>query len=61
MMYKICPDCGSHLDFGEKCDCKSGQQQETGNTSERGDDNGGRTTAAGGTVSWSDHNPVRAG
>ena len=19
--YKICPDCGAHLDPGEKCDC----------------------------------------
>ena len=21
MMYKICPDCGAHLDPGESCDC----------------------------------------
>lgn len=21
MRYKICPDCGTHLDFGEVCDC----------------------------------------
>lgn len=21
MQYKVCPHCGSHLDFGEKCDC----------------------------------------
>ncbi len=21
--YKICPYCGSHLDFGEKCDCRA--------------------------------------
>ena len=21
MMYKECPDCGAHLDLGEKCDC----------------------------------------
>lgn len=20
-MYKICPECGAHLDPGEKCDC----------------------------------------
>lgn len=20
--YKTCPDCGSHLDAGERCDCK---------------------------------------
>lgn len=23
MMYRECPDCGAHLDFGEKCDCRS--------------------------------------
>ena len=21
MKYKICPDCGAHIDFGERCDC----------------------------------------
>lgn len=21
MKYQICPWCGNHLDFGEKCDC----------------------------------------
>ena len=21
--YKVCPDCGSHLDPGERCDCRS--------------------------------------
>lgn len=21
MFYKICPECGAHLDPGEKCDC----------------------------------------
>lgn len=20
--YRICPDCGAHLDHGEPCDCK---------------------------------------
>lgn len=20
--FVVCPDCGSHLDSGEKCDCK---------------------------------------
>lgn len=20
--FVVCPDCGEHLDFGEKCDCK---------------------------------------
>ena len=22
MMYKVCPDCGAHLDSGERCDCE---------------------------------------
>lgn len=22
MNYKICPDCGCNLDFGERCDCR---------------------------------------
>jgi hypothetical protein len=22
MQYKICRDCGAHIDFGESCDCK---------------------------------------
>lgn len=22
MKYKTCPFCGSHLDFGERCDCR---------------------------------------
>ena len=22
MQYKVCPDCGAHLDHGEPCDCK---------------------------------------
>ena len=21
MQYKICDNCGAHLDFGERCDC----------------------------------------
>ena len=21
MQYKTCPNCGAHLDFGERCDC----------------------------------------
>lgn len=25
--YDICPDCGAHLDPGEKCDCKDGIEE----------------------------------
>ncbi len=25
MYFKICPDCGVHLDPGERCDCQSDQ------------------------------------
>lgn len=24
MKYKVCPYCGAHLDFGERCDCNGG-------------------------------------
>ena len=24
MKYRVCPDCGVHLDYGEICDCKKG-------------------------------------
>lgn len=27
MKYKVCPYCGSHLDFGERCSCQ--QEPET--------------------------------
>jgi len=23
----ICPDCGAHLDFGEKCDCRQEREK----------------------------------
>lgn len=23
MYYKVCPDCGAHLDPGERCDCQN--------------------------------------
>lgn len=22
MQYQVCPHCGAHLDFGERCDCR---------------------------------------
>lgn len=27
MRYKTCPDCGAHLDPGERCDCKEESPQ----------------------------------
>jgi len=24
--YVVCPDCGSHLDHGERCDCQKEKQ-----------------------------------
>lgn len=24
--YRVCPDCGSHLDPGERCDCKTSEK-----------------------------------
>lgn len=29
MYYKICPNCGTHLDPGEKCDCSRGDIGDT--------------------------------
>lgn len=26
--YDVCPNCGSHLDPGEKCDCKEETERE---------------------------------
>lgn len=26
--YKICPECGAHLDPGEKCDCQEEDEEE---------------------------------
>lgn len=26
--YRICPYCGAHLDFGEKCDCRTERAEE---------------------------------
>lgn len=27
----ICPDCGAHLDHGEKCDCKEEEKDDDKN------------------------------
>lgn len=37
MMYRTCPYCGAHLDFGEVCDCK--QKNDCDREARRGDDN----------------------
>ena len=29
--YKVCPDCGTHLDVGERCDCKSTLENDNRN------------------------------
>nr|DAK92466.1 MAG TPA: RRN7 Zinc-finger of RNA-polymerase I-specific TFIIB, Rrn7 [Caudoviricetes sp.] len=26
--YKTCPDCGAHLDPGERCDCKDDTKED---------------------------------
>lgn len=28
MKYWTCPECGANLDFGEKCDCEDGKDEE---------------------------------
>ena len=30
--YRVCPDCGAHLDPGEKCDCRVGAEKREGQT-----------------------------
>lgn len=27
MYYRICPDCGAHLDAGEQCDCHQNKKE----------------------------------
>ena len=36
MDYRVCPDCGAHLDPGEICDCQEADELE-GYLSEEGD------------------------
>lgn len=33
MQYHVCPDCGAHLDFGERCDCKN-EREDTSDAAE---------------------------
>ena len=30
MYFKICPECGVHLDPGERCDCQKDKEKITG-------------------------------
>lgn len=27
MQYKVCRQCGAHLDFGERCDCRAERKE----------------------------------
>lgn len=38
MQYVICPRCGAHLDFGEKCDCDNETEPEIKPPAEEGSD-----------------------
>lgn len=29
MKYRVCPDCGLNIDFGEICDCRKENERET--------------------------------
>lgn len=33
MKYKVCPDCGANLDFGEECDCKKNESDTSATVS----------------------------
>lgn len=42
MKFKVCPWCGSHLDYGERCDCTDKAGQEGGAQSAKADQAGKR-------------------
>jgi len=35
--YRTCPDCGAHLDSGERCDCQ--EHDKTGHFDNKGENN----------------------
>ncbi len=63
MKYKVCPNCGSHLDFGEVCDCKREVEKERreGAARKGGELRGGYTPATGGAVSRNRDRAIRVG
>ena len=40
MKYKVCPDCGAHLDPGERCDCGAKKKSRSAGTETALDDEG---------------------
>ena len=38
MQYKVCPDCGAHLDPGERCDCEAKKKSRSAGTETAPDD-----------------------
>lgn len=36
--YKTCPDCGAHLDPGERCDCKDDTKEDCTNVGNENQD-----------------------
>ncbi len=63
MKYKICPICGSHLDFGESCDCGKGTTVGTAETEDKegGEDYGENVTGTDGGRSGSIHHSAGVG
>ncbi|MCD7891566.1 MAG: hypothetical protein LUG26_07475 [Ruminococcus sp.] len=60
--YNVCPDCGSNLDPGEKCDCeRKKQERKIEFDFAGGDTNGRRTKATGRKLSRHGDKAVRVG
>lgn len=61
--YYVCPDCGSHLDPGETCDCKKRQPEEEHSKIVFGGDlnYGGHIAAAGRALPRNGDRAVRVG
>lgn len=39
MKYKVCEECGAHLDANERCDCKARRKEERKNVRTKTNDN----------------------